>query len=193
VSFAGAKRTLHGWSHREWALIVGMFVLLAVVPSRGDPAVDRNEMNGGYYLLHHLSEDEAKVPLLLLVKHHPPAISDFADAVSKTAKDTLAALDRFQQNAPSLQFDKNPLPEIEQETRDSIKAEKQHQLLFGTTDSNFVRAFLVSQIEACTYGNNLCKVLAKDETSADRTETLEHLSVKWLAVRDRAYRLLGDY
>jgi hypothetical protein len=160
----------------------------------GDTASARTDkLNGGYYLLHHLAGDEAQVPLLLLVKHAPAELGTYADRISKTGKETIALLDRWQQGDSSLRFDRNPLPPIEQETRDSIKADKQHQLLFGTSDTEFVRAFIVSQIEAASYGQNLCKVLADQETDPDRAKTLRHLAAKWLAMRDEAFRILRDY
>jgi hypothetical protein len=168
--------------------------LVAVTPLRSDDASEKvGKLNGGYFLLHDLSEDEDQVPILLDIKHSPPELRPFADNISKTAKETLTALDRLQQNDSSLRFDRNPLPAIEQDVRASIKSDKQHQLLFGTTNSEFVRAFLIAQIEACTYGTNLCKVLADQETNQDRVRTLRHLSTKWLTMRDDAFRILRNY
>ncbi len=160
----------------------------------GDPSPGLTaKLNGGYFLLHQLSEDEAQLPLLLLVKHAPDEISTYADQISRTAKETLATLDRLQKGDPSIRFDRNPLPPIEQETRASIKADKQHQLLFGTSNSEFVRALLLAQIEACTYGLHLSKVLSEQETDPDRAKALKHLSAKWLAQRSEAFRILRDY
>ena len=153
----------------------------------------REKLNGGYYLLHHVSADEAQLPLLLDFKHAPPEISDFADQISKTAKKTVAVLEHLQEGDASIRFDRNPLPQIEQDVRDSIKAEKQHTLLFGTSNSAFVRALLVSQIEASTYAMNIAKVLAGEETDSDRARALRHLSAEWDRRRMEAVRLLGDY
>ena len=105
---------------------------LANVAFAGEAALHQEKLNGGYYLLHHLASDEDQVPLLLVIKTAPPAVKDYADRISRTGKETLAALERMQQGDISLQFDKNPLPQIEQDVRDSIKADKQHHLLFGT-------------------------------------------------------------
>jgi hypothetical protein len=151
------------------------------------------KLNGGYYLLHKLGSDEAKLPLLLDVKHAPPEIVTYADTMSKTGKATDAAIEEMHDRSPSIQFDKNPLPEIEQDVRDSIKADKQHQLLFGTSNSEFVRALLIAQIEASTYGTNLCKVLADQESSPERAATLRKLGARWLGRRDEAFRILRNY
>ena len=174
--------------------VVGFSFATGMEPIRGEmPTSLAAQLNGGYFLLHQLSEDEAKLPLLLLVKHSPNEIKAFADRISRTAKETLATLDRLRKGDPSIQFDRNPLPQIEQDTRASIQADKQHQLLFGTSGSEFDRALLISQIEACTYGLHLAKVTAEQETDPDRAKTLQHVSAHWLRLRDEAYRLLRNY
>ena len=72
-----------------------------MTPIRADGASNRQEkLTGGYFLLHQLSEDEAQVPLLLDVKHAPAEIITYADQISKTAKETVAALERLQEDAP---------------------------------------------------------------------------------------------
>ncbi len=150
-------------------------------------------LNGGYYLLHHLADDESDVPMLMTVKHAPVEIITFADEIGQLAKRNLEALDKFQDGDSLIRFDQNPLPAIEQDVRDSIRADKQHQLLFGTTDAEFVRSFLVAQIEAGTYAVHLNKVIADEETNAARAKTLRNLSNEWEAARARAYRLLRNY
>jgi hypothetical protein len=129
----------------------------------------------------------------MLVKHAPAEINKFADDVTDVSKKNLEALDRFHNGDATLRFDQNPLPPIEQSVRDSIKADKQHQLLFGTKDAEFVRSFLISQIEATTYALHLSKVIAEQETDPARAKTLRNLSNDWGVTRARAYRLLRNY
>jgi hypothetical protein len=177
-----------------FSLLIGLGAAMAMTPTRGDEKSDHQaKLNGGYYLLHNLSEDEAQVPLLLDVKHAPDEVVTYADRISRTAKETVAALEHLQKSEPSIQFNHNPLPQIERDTRASIKDDKQHQLLFGTTNSEFVRAFLVAQIEACSYAINLSKVLAEQETDPDRAKTLRHISTQWLGQRNEAFRILRNY
>jgi len=176
------------------SLLIGTGTAMTISPMRGDEASDRQgKLDGGYFLLHQVSEDETQVPLLLAVKHAPSEATAYADRISKTAKETVSALDRMQEHDPVIQFDRNPLPRIERDARASIKDDKQHQLLFGTTDSEFVRALLVSQIEACTYALHLSKVLAEQETDPGRAKTLRHISAKWLGLRNEAFRILRNY
>ena len=177
-----------------FSLLTGLSAFMAMLPTWGDgPSDHQGKLNGGYFLLHQLADDEAQLPLLLDVKHSPAEITAFADQISKTAKETVADLDRLQESDPSIRFDRNPLPQIERNVRASIKDDKQHQLLFGTTDSEFVRALLVAQIEASSYALHLNKVLADQETNPDKAKTLRHLSAKWLAIRNKAFRILRNY
>jgi hypothetical protein len=167
---------------------------MVMLPLHGDEASDRMEkLNGGYFLLHQLGDDESQLPLLLDLKHASPEIATFADQISRTAKKTVADLERFHQRDPSIRFDRNPLPQIERDVRASITADKQHQLLFGTTDSEFARALLVAQIEASGYAIHLSKVLAEQETDPDRTKSLRHISAQWLGLRNEAFRILRNY
>jgi hypothetical protein len=151
------------------------------------------EMDGGYYLLEHVSNEESNVHLLFMVKDAPDEISTFADQLSKTADETKASLEYLQDKYPTVHFDDNPLPQIERDVRASIRDDKEHQLLFGATGTDFVRAFLITQIEASTYAINLSKVLADQETNPHRAKILRQISTKWLGMRDQAYRLLKHY
>ena len=56
--------------------------------------------------------------------------------------------------------------------RDSIREDKKQQLLFDTTGTEFIRAFLVTQIEASTYAMNLSKVLADKENQSGTRPSL---------------------
>jgi len=178
---------------RAEMLVCFLSVFCVVMPTRGSEVSDHQiYLNGGYYLLHHLCEDEAKLPLLLDVKDAPPEIKSYADHISKTAKETIADLEHMHESDARLKFDKNPLPSIERDVRESIQADKQHQLLFGTTGAEFVRALLVSQAEASAYALNLAKVLSQQENDPDRVKALQHISLKWRAIHQEAMRLLRN-
>ena len=163
-------------------------------PAHADEAAtERANLNGGYFLLHKLCADEDQLPLLLNVKSTPKEIETFADKISQTAKESLTALDRIREHDKSLDFDRNPLPKIERDVRDSIRDEKQHQLLFGASGPDFARALLTSQIEASSYAENIAKVLAEQEKDPDRIRTLHRISEKWEAIHEQAFALLRNY
>ena len=112
--------------------------------------------------------------------------------MAKAAGKNEDLLDDLQDHDKAIRFDQKGLPQFELDTRDSIKADKQHMLLFGTTDKNFARALLVTQTEAGTYGMNLAKVLADAEPNPHRAATLQKISASWEKLRDKAYRLLNE-
>ncbi len=156
----------------------------------GETPGHQDYLNGGYYLLHHLCEDESGVAMIMIVKNAPPEIGSFTKRISRTADESIASLDDLRQGNRQLSFDKNPLPPVEQDVRDSIRGDKTHQLLEGTTGAEFVRTLLVSQIEASGYAMHLSKVLAENEKNPVRIQALQNISAKWLAIRRESYRLL---
>lgn len=176
-----------------FSLLVCLSTVSILTPVRAAKDPESQEtLNGGYYLLHKVCEDETNLPLLIMVKHTPQDITDYMNRIAKTAKESAGDIERLHESDASLQFERNPLPLIECDVRESIHDDKQHQLLFGTTNSEFVRALLVSQIESSTYALNLAKVLAEQEKDQDRVKTLQHMSAKWLTIRNEAFRLLRN-
>lgn len=172
------------------ACFLGMVSLTISQAKENEVSQRQDKLNGGYYLLHHLCDEESQLPMLSFIKTTPPEIVEYVDRISKTSKESLASLERMQDHDPAIRFDKNPLPSIERDVRESIHDAKQHQLLFGTTDAAFVRALLVSQIEASTYAVHLSKVLAEQETDPVRAKALQRISAKWLLIQNETYRHL---
>ena len=168
---------------------------LAVTPllQAGDQPSYRENLNGGFFLLHDLLDNEADVPLLLDLKTAPQEIQDFAKKISLTAKDGEAAMDKMRDADPRINWDKNPLPKIEQDVRASITEEKQHQLLFGTQGPDFVRAFLLSQAEASKYAANIAKVLAQQDKNAWHSREFSRISARWHALNEQDFQLLRNY
>jgi hypothetical protein len=158
---------------------------------RGAEAEKQEYLNGGYFLLHQLCDNEAQLPLLLDLKHSSPEIKTFADRISRTAKESNTSLEQMQDTDPAIKFDRNPLPSIEQDVRESIQDEKQHQLLFGTSGAAFERALLVSQVEASNYARNIAKVLAENENDPKKRISLEKISSKWFLINKETFRLLS--
>jgi len=151
------------------------------------------KLNGGYYLLAHVSEEESQVQMLFLVKDAPDEISGFGKQMSKTAHETAEALGHLRDKYPSVHLDQNPLPPIELDVRASIRADKEQQLVDDTSGPEFYRAFLVTQIEAATYASNLASVLSEQETNPQRVKVLRQIAAQWRARREEAFRLLRHY
>jgi hypothetical protein len=175
-------------------LVCGLAMVIVLTDSlRASDSADRqNELNGGYYLLHQLCDQESQLPMLALIKTTPQEIVGYVHRVARTANDSKTALDHMQDEDGAIRFDRNPLPPIERDVRKSISDAKQHQLLFGTSNGAFVRALLVSQIEASNYALSIAKVLAEQETDPTRVKALQALQGKWQTRLDEAYRYLNQ-
>lgn len=174
-------------------LVCYLGVASTLLPARGSETREQVAyLNGGYFLLHQLCEDEAKLPMIFLIKDAPPEIEAFAKQASQTAQESLATLDRMQEHDPNLKFNRNPLPRVEIDVRDSIQDEKQHQLVFGTSGPEFVRALVVTQIQSSSYALNLAKVLAQRETNPERVKALERITAKWHKINQEAFQLLRN-
>lgn len=175
------------------SVLAGLLTIGAAQSRAEDTTNYRDDLNGGYYLLHTLYDDESQLPLLLDLKTAPPELQQFADKISRTAKDGMATLDRMRKVDPKMNWEKDPLPTIEQDVRESITGEKQHQLLFGTKGPEFARALLVSQAEATKYAANIDKVLAGREKNPDHVRDLKRMAAQWSALFDESFRLLRNY
>jgi hypothetical protein len=165
-------------------------LLVLALPLR---AADDNAryLDNGYSLLDKLCNQEKPLDQIMIVKTTPKEVADFAKEVSKTASDDVRLLDQLHDKYPSIKFDDRGLPQVEEDTRKSIGDDKEHLLLFGTKGTAFARALLVTQIEAGTYGTNMCKVLADHETSDARAAVVRKIGDRWGKLRDRAYALLN--
>jgi hypothetical protein len=167
--------------------IVSSFLLL---PSAVRADDTQRDLNNGYSIMHHLFEQEKQVDLILMIKTTPKPVADFVHEVSKSADDDLTILDRMAAHDSAIRFDVPGLPPIETKTRESIKDDKQHTLLFGTQGSDFAKTLLITQVEAGTYGMNMCKVMADEEPSGHRATELRRISSRWEKLRNKAYALL---
>jgi hypothetical protein len=171
-------------------LLAGAVVSLLLVPRLAGADATRNDLNHGYGLLHKLCEQEKQVDLILLVKTTPPDVAALLHEVTKSAGSDLDLFDQMAARDHAIRFDDLGLPLIEMKTRDAIKADKQHMLLFGTKGNDFAKTVLITQVEAGTYGMNMCTVMADAETNGHRAAELRRMSGRWEKLRNKAYALL---
>ncbi len=173
--------------------LAGLFWVTLGPSVEANPKATGAESNlrDGFFLLQDVSQREAWVGLITFVKTSPPELADYAKKISVAADQTLAVVDRAEKADSSVQGDSNPLPAIERDARQSIREDKQDQLLFGTKGPAFARAFLLAQIEAATYITHLAKVMAAEDPNAARARALQKISDRWLQLRNEGFRLLN--
>lgn len=145
------------------------------------------DLQTGFFLLRHTCDEESKVELLDFVKTTPGDVADYLKRVSASAKELRGWIDSVEEREPGLKLEKSPLPQFEEDVRASIKADKQHNLLFGTKDVRYQRALLFAQTEATNYIMHMTKVLAKDDPG--RASRLMKFSEKWHRLRDEAVKM----
>jgi hypothetical protein len=134
--------------------------------------------NQGYSLLYKLLNDEKDVSKLLIIKKEP---SDAADLIKKIADISSEAAKQLQALAkadPHLHLDIDGLPVAEQETRDLIAKTHTKELLTKGGEK-FELRFLLTQIEALTYGAHLAVVVQNHETDENRRKILANISQQY--------------
>ena len=171
------------------ALLAGTIVLTLSIPARADASPDNLKV--GFFLLHDVCDEESSVNLITIVKTTPADVADYVQRISKLAGQGLKSVEAMEERDPALKMERNPLPDFEQKVRSGIRADKEHQLLFGTTGTAFARALLVTQIEASNYISQITQQLADEDPSGSDTRTLLRMSSRWLAIRDEGFRLLA--
>jgi hypothetical protein len=174
-------------------LLLACFSVLLVLPVSAKPSAGSAEdLRDGFYLLHEVCHEETQVSLITLIKTTPPNVTDYVKRISSLAKESEATLDRLRDHDSSLRDAEDPLPPFERATRSSIRADKQHLLLFGSKGSTFAKRLIFTQIEASNYILHLSKVWADRDPDADRAATLRKMSAQWLKIREEGFRLLDE-
>ena len=176
----------------RWALI-GYLLAWATPGPANAKDISAQDLRAGFFLLHDVCHQELPLHLITMVKTTPPDLKDYVDRISKEASSSLSTIDAIEQRDDNLKMKQNPLPNFEQEVRRSIRAEKQHFLLFGTSGASFSRALLITQVEASTYIFNMTKVLSAEDSDSKQVHLLTKMGAHWASIRDEGYRLLGNH
>ena len=168
-------------------------LLLALPVSAAEKESPDRDLQVGFFLLRDVCHQELPLHLITMAKTTPGDVKGYVDRISKEATMSMSAIDAMEQRNGDLRLAASPLPNMEQEVRSSIRAEKQHLLLFGATGEAFARALLVTQIEASTYIVNLTKVMGSEDGSGREERSLARIGTEWSSIRDEGYRLLGKH
>jgi hypothetical protein len=169
--------------------ILGILAFLALPLRADDHPGSSPDLRAGFYLMHDVCQRESQAHLVTLVKTTPKPVADYLDEISRAADDTLKVLRRLRQGDSSLRDAPNPLPPFEEATRAGIRADKQHEILFGTKGPAYVHAILLDQIEGANYVMHMAKVWSERDPDADRAATMRKVSARWQALRDEGTRL----
>ncbi len=153
---------------------------------------DQKERNAGYALFHNLCEEESQVDMIMLVKDAPDVIGKYTKELSAQAKASLDTMDKLRSMDRTIRFEPDPLPLFERDVREEIKEDKRDQLVDKTSGPAFVRALIVTQVQACQYAKVIAQQLADRTKGPAQKKMLLELAAKWGALGDKGYDLLGS-
>ena len=174
-----------------------VFVAMAVLVSGFGSACaaadtpSQSTLNDGYSTFYHFCEQESQLSLLLWFKTAAPKVADFAKRISATATDDMIILKKFSAGDAALRLDVVSLPGFELDVRKSMDADRQQQLIWGSSGAGFAQAVSMTQSEATNYGLHVAKVLAETEPNPDRALAMRHIYDKWVALHAESYKLAG--
>jgi hypothetical protein len=150
------------------------------------------QIQDGFFLLQDTCRKEKEIHLLPFLKTTPADIADYLNKISEAANTTMVTLDHLKKGDDSLDQEKNPLPLVEQQVRESFTTAAKAKVLSGTKGPAYVRALLVDQLQESIYIGALAKVMSEDDTDSDRAASLRKIADKWQEIRDTGYRLLNE-
>jgi hypothetical protein len=174
---------------RWFFLLAGIWMVGGGRAVAAEEAGSQASLNDGYSQFYTFCEEESHLSLLLWVKATPPAIAAYASQISSTASDDMVILKKLAAADTRIRLDKVSLSPFEQDVRKSMAADRQKQLLWGSSGADFAQAMRMTQSEATNYGLHVAKVLADTEPNADRARAMQRICDKWTALHAEAYRL----
>jgi hypothetical protein len=156
----------------------------AKAPKEPPPTVASSEdsrlaiRNQGYSLLYKLLSDQKDVSKLLLIKKEPADARDLIKRIADVSSQAAKELEALAKADPHLHLDIDGLPDAERETRDLIAKTHTKELLTKTGEK-FEMRFLLTQIEALTYGSHLAVVVQNHEADENRRAVLAKISQQY--------------
>ncbi len=166
-------------SRTSWALLIGLVGLVggcaadstalqkaeARPQQKADAQNQRQILNEGYSLLYNELDNLSKVHLIFLVKSESKPVNEVTAAVTEYADALKGTLDRVAKDYPAVNIKLDPLPVIEQRTREAIG--KDRLLTFapivGLTGESFDRRVLQSLEGMLNHLRFVAKTLADEE------------------------------
>jgi hypothetical protein len=145
--------------------------------------------NAGYSLLYGLLSQQQDVDKALWLHKVDPAVAGVIKEITQASGEARKQLEAFAHADAGLQLKTQPLPKVEQETRDAIGSTETRVLLTSTGDTFRLR-LLLTQTNSMEYASHLAQVLARTEKSKDRQKYLEALSLKLNALNDKVIHVL---
>lgn len=132
---------------------------------KADPQNQRKILNEGYSLLYKQLNDLSKVHLIFLVKSEAKPVNEVTTAVTEYVDSLKSTLDRVAKDYPAVNIALDPLPVMEQRTREGITKDRilSFAPIVGLTGESFDRRMLQVLEGTLNQLRFLTKALADEE------------------------------
>jgi hypothetical protein len=147
-------------------------------PLKADAESQRQILNEGYSVLYKELDDLSKLHLIFLVKSESKPVNDVTTAVTEYADSLKATLERVARDYPAVNIKLEPLPVIEQRTRDAIGKDRVLSFapVVGLTGDSFDRRVLQTLEGTLNHLRYVAKTIAdaEPEPSLKQIATTAH-------------------
>jgi hypothetical protein len=154
---------------------------------KASPQNQRQVLSEGYSMLYGELDNLSKVHLIFLVKSEAKPVNEVTTAVTEYADSLKATLDRVARDYPAVNIKLDPIPVIEQRTRDALGKDRLLSFapIVGLTGESFDRRVLQTLEGMLNHLRYVAKTLADEEPepSLKQIDTTAHNKLEELYKR----------
>ena len=161
---------------------------------RADPQNQRKVLNEGYSILYSHLDGLTKFDLIFLVKVEAKPVKEVTTAVTDYADTLKATLDRVERDYPAVDIALDPLPVMEQRTRDAVTKDRLLSLapVVGLTGESFDRRLLQNLEGLLNQLRFLTQALADEEPEPSLKQIATTAHNKFEELYGRVLKMLAD-
>ena len=161
---------------------------------RANPQNQRKVLNEGYSILNSHVDGLTKFDLIFLVKAEAEPVKEVTTAVTEYADTLKATLDRVARDYPAVDIALEPLPVMEQRTRDAVTKDRLLSFapVVGLTGESFDRRMLQNLEGLLNQLRFLTQALADEEPEPSLKQILTTAHSKFEELYGRVLQMLAD-
>ena len=161
---------------------------------KADPQNQRKILNEGYSLLYKQLNDLSKVHLIFLVKSEAKPVNEVTTAVTEYVDALKTTFDRVARDYPAVDIALDPLPVMEQRTREGITKDRilSFAPVVGLTGESFDRRMLQTLEGSLNQLRFLTKALADEEPEPSLKQIATTAHNKFEQLYERVLNMLDE-
>jgi hypothetical protein len=149
-----------------------------------DADESQQALNQGYTLLHTLMADQSNLDMILMLKSPSPTTRQLVRHIAELCRGVRGELASWSQADPTLSFNGDGLPLVEQNARIAMGNESARVLLASSGD-NFELRLLLTQDSATGYAAAVARQLAQLDDNPERSSRLTEIAEQFTALNQR--------